>query len=227
MDPDQPSPGEAAPPASGSAPVPPPGVPPATPGPPPGAPPPAPPASAWPPPAPPPPGSVRGPAPGLEYATFGGRLIAYIVDSIAIGIVTGIVSAVMGGGIFALYGFSAFGFGRRLGFDFGLAGIAFAIVAGLISGAYFVYFWTHTGATPGQSLLGLEVRNAADGARLTQEQAIRRWAFLVVPFISVFPLVGLLVFLYQIFLAYTVTTDPNAQGFHDKEARTVVVRRVA
>ena len=34
-------------------------------------------------------------------------------------------------------------------------------MAGLISGAYFVYFWTRTGATPGQSFLGLEVRNAA------------------------------------------------------------------
>lgn len=218
MDPDQPSqpsPGEPAPPEPGSAPTPPGGAPPAPP-------PPVPPAAAW-----PPPGAVRGPAPGLEYATFGGRLIAYIIDSIAIGIVTGIVSAIMGGGIFALYGFSGFGFGRRLGFDLGLASVAFAIVAGLISGAYFVYFWTHSGATPGQSFLGLEVRNAADGGRLDQEQAIRRWAFLVVPFISVFPLVGLLVFLYQIFLAYTVTTDPNNQGFHDKEAKTVVVRRVA
>ena len=180
-------------------------------------------------PLPPPaaPGSVRGPAPGLEYATFGGRLIAYIIDSIIIGIATGIVSLIMGGGIFALYGFSAFGFGRRLGFDFGLTSVAFAIIAGLISGAYFVYFWTHTGATPGQSFLGLEVRNAADGARLTQDQAIRRWAFLVVPFVSVFPFIGLLVFLYQIYLAYTVTTDPNGQGFHDKEARTVVVARHA
>jgi uncharacterized RDD family membrane protein YckC len=217
VDPDQPSPDQ---PPSG-----PPPPPPASPPPPPT---PVPPPPSWgsssAAPAPPPAAS-RGPAPGLEYATFGGRLIAYIIDSIVIGIATGIVSAVMGGGIFALYGLGAFGFGRRLGFDFGLSGIVFAIIAGLISGAYFVYFWTHAGATPGQSFLGLEVRNAADGARLSQDQAIRRWAFLVVPFVSVLPLVGLLVFLYQIFLAYTVTTDPNRQGFHDKEAGTVVVAR--
>lgn len=220
MDPDEPSPDQpasAAPPPPAASPSPPP----------PSAPPPPSWVSSSAVPPPPPPAPSRGPAPGLEYATFGGRLIAYIIDSIVIGIATGIVSAVMGGGIFALYGFGAFGFGRRLGFDFGLTGIAFAIIAGLISGAYFVYFWTHPGATPGQSFLGLEVRNAADGARLTQDQAIRRWAFLVVPFVSVLPLVGLLVFLYQIFLAYTVTTDPNRQGFHDKEAGTVVVARRA
>jgi uncharacterized RDD family membrane protein YckC len=222
VDPDQPSQpgfGEPVPPEPGPAPTPPGGAPQAPP-------PPVPPAAAWPPPSPPS-GAVRGPAPGLEYASFGGRLIAYIVDAVILGIVTGIVSAIMGGGIFALYGFSAFGFGRRLAFDVGLGSVVFAIVAGLISGAYFVYFWTHTGATPGQSFLGLEVRNAVDGAQLDTEQAIRRWAFLVVPFISVFPLVGLLVFLYQIFLAYTTSTDPNHQGFHDKEAKTVVVRRVA
>jgi uncharacterized RDD family membrane protein YckC len=188
---------------------------------------PTPPAAAPPPPSapPPPPGPGGGPAPGLEYATFGGRLIAYIIDSILVGLVTGFVSVVLGGGFFALYGFTALRFGQPLRFDLGLGGVVFTIVAGLISGAYFVYFWTHAGATPGQSFLGLEVRNAADGARLTQDQAIRRWAFLIVPFVSVFPFIGFLVFLYQIFLAYTVTTDPNRQGFHDKEAGTVVVRR--
>ena len=33
-------------------------------------------------------------------------------------------------------------------------------------------------ASPGQKVLSLETVNAADGATLTQNQAIRRWAFL-------------------------------------------------
>jgi uncharacterized RDD family membrane protein YckC len=183
-----------------------------------------------PPQAPPPPGWPgpvrRGPAPGLEYATFGSRLIAWIVDSVILGILTGVVSVLLGGGLVGLYGLGAFGFGRRLGFDFGLAGLGFIVVAGVLSGLYFVYSWTRNGASPGQSFLGLQVRNAADGARLSQEQAIRRWAFLTVPFVSFFPLVGLLVVLYQLYLAYTTSTDPVGQGFHDKEAGSIVVRRV-
>jgi uncharacterized RDD family membrane protein YckC len=178
-----------------------------------------------PPPLPPTPSGERGPAPGLVYASFGARLIAYIIDSIIIGLMTGALSLLLGGGILGLWRLNGPPFGPAFGIGFGLGGIAFALVGGVISGLYFVYFWTRTGATPGQSFLGLEVRNAADGRLLGQEQAIRRWVFLIVPFVSIIPFVGLLVFLYQIYLAYTVTTDPNRQGFHDKEAGTVVVRR--
>ncbi|HYM84937.1 MAG TPA: RDD family protein [Candidatus Dormibacteraeota bacterium] len=177
--------------------------------------------------APPPPARpLTGPAPGLEYATFGGRFIAYVIDVIILGLITGAVSAVTGIGLIGFYGLGAFGIGRRL-FEFGGGAVVFALIAAVLSGLYFVYFWTHSGATPGQSFLGLEVRNAADGTRLTQDQSIRRWAFLTVPFVSVFPVIGALVLLYQFFLAYTTTTDPAHQGFHDKQAGTVVVRRAA
>jgi uncharacterized RDD family membrane protein YckC len=96
-----------------------------------------------------------------------------------------------------------------------------------VSGVYFVGLWTRNGATVGQLLFGLEVRNAVDGARLGQDQAIRRWAFLTVPVLSSLPALGLFVFLYQLYLLITTSNDPAKQGFHDRQCGTVVVRRAA
>ena len=47
-----------------------------------------------------------------------------------------------------------------------------------ISLAYFVYTWTTMRASPGQKVFNLETVNAADGATLTQNQAIKRWVYL-------------------------------------------------
>jgi hypothetical protein len=84
--------------------------------------------------------------------------------------------------------------------------------------------------------------NAADGATLTRDQAIRRWAWLfgpqVVASVCQFALgatdiavlgslIGLLSFLYTIYLLYTASQSPKRQGFHDVQAATVVVKRLA
>ena len=68
-----------------------------------------------------------------------------------------------------------------------------AIIALLGSAFYFVYFWQTLRASPGQKMLGLETVNAADGATLTRDQAVRRWAFLFGPQVvaSVFSVLGL------------------------------------
>ena len=87
----------------------------------------------------------------------------------------------------------------------------------------------------------VETVNAADGATLTRDQAIRRWAFLFGPQVvasvfqfsgsvstalgSIGSLLGLLAFLYAIYLLYTVTQSAKRQGFHDVQANTVVVKR--
>jgi uncharacterized RDD family membrane protein YckC len=88
-------------------------------------------------------------------------------------------------------------------------------------------------ASPGQKMLGMQVGNSPDGATLTQEQAIRRWAVLFAPFslgqvVVVLPtlgaLLGLVTFIYAIYLLYTTAQSPTKQGFHDKFANTVVVK---
>jgi hypothetical protein len=198
--------------------------------PPPGSPPPpiAPPSTMAPPPPPygPAPGPPRdGPAPGYLWATTGSRVIAWIIDAILLGLISGGLSAVLGIGFLAFGGFDMFRPGRPL-FS-GLAGAWFGwiLVITAVSGVYFVGLWTRNGATIGQSLFGLEVRNAADGSRLGQDQAIRRWAFLTVPVVSSLPGLGLLFALYELFLLWTTAQDPQNRGFHDRQANTVVVRR--
>jgi uncharacterized RDD family membrane protein YckC len=170
---------------------------------------------------------VSGPAPGVTYADTVTRVIAYIIDSliffvVAVFIVGIVVLAIFtGGGVVALIG-----------------SVVLAAVGLVGSAVYFVYTWTRMRASLGQKVLGLETVNAADGATLTQEQAIRRWAFMFGPTalgsaLGYAPgalgllgsLVGLLAFFYMIYLLYTVTQSPKRQGFHDVQAGTVVVKR--
>ena len=213
-----------------SEPTPPPTTPPA------GAP--APPPSSWQAPAPQSQGFgtatiAAGPAPGVSYADTTMRVIAYIIDSILLGIVIALVAIILIG---IMVGILSTGFAVGL-----IILVVVAIIALLGSAFYFVYFWTTLRASPGQKILGLETVNAADGATLTRDQAVRRWAFLFGPqtVANVFSfagsasstlgwigsLLGLLAFLYAIYLLYTVTQSSKRQGFHDVQAATVVVKR--
>jgi uncharacterized RDD family membrane protein YckC len=170
-----------------------------------------------------------GPTAGIAYADLPIRIGAYIIDAVILGIVTVLLYTILAG--FLLFGG---GFGGLL---------IFAIIAGvlslIISAVYFVYTWTTMKASPGQRMLGLMTVNEADGNALTQNQAITRWALLSAPWIIGFvfnqvysySIFGLLVSLaglgWTIYLLYTTANDPKRQGFHDKYAKTVVVKPVA
>ena len=114
-----------------------------------------------------------------------------------------------------------------------VGGITRAIIYAVLSFLYFGYTWTAWRASPGQRLLGLMTVNEADGAALTWNQATKRWAFLFGPSVlnSLFQfsglsfIVGLLLLCYGIYLLYTTATDPRKQGFHDKQASTLVVAK--
>jgi uncharacterized RDD family membrane protein YckC len=196
--------------------------------------------SNWQTPPPPPPSGFQappvaaGPAPGVAYADLVMRIVAYIIDSILLSIVTFFVAAIIGVAILAslLTG----------GFVLAIVGaLVLAVVVLALSAVYFVYTWTTMRASPGQKILNLETVNAADGATLTRDQAIRRWAFLFGPqalasvgqfalgatdakFLG--PILSLLAFVYTIYLLYSTSQSPKRQGFHDVQAGTVVVKRV-
>jgi uncharacterized RDD family membrane protein YckC len=178
---------------------------------------------------------AAGPAPGVAYSDLVTRIIAYIIDSILLAIGTFIVAAVLGVAIFA----SLLTGGFILAI---IAGLILAVVVLLASAVYFVYTWTTMRASPGQKILNLETVNAADGATLTRDQAIRRWAFLFGPqaiasvgqfafgasdIYWLSPILSLLAFLYTLYLLYTASQSPKRQGFHDVQAGTVVVKRLA
>jgi uncharacterized RDD family membrane protein YckC len=170
---------------------------------------------------------AAGPAPGVTYADLVMRIVAYIIDSIIFFIVAVVLGSLIVLGIFAGGGVVE------------LIGTVLLVALSLVGSAiYFVYFWTTMRASPGQKMLSLETVNAADGATLTRDQAIRRWAFLFGPFalgsaLGYAPgvlgvlgsLVGLLAIGYALYLLYSVSQSPKRQGFHDVQAATVVVKR--
>lgn len=173
---------------------------------------------------------AAGPAPGVSYADLVTRIIAYIIDAILLSVVFWVVGIAILGGLLLTGGVA----GALIGF----------VVLGALylvgSAIYFIYTWTTMRASPGQKVMSLETVNAADGATLTRDQAIRRWAFLFGPSavgtvanfalvgtsISILgSLIGLATFVYTIYLLYTASQSPKRQGFHDVQSGTVVVKR--
>ncbi len=175
-----------------------------------------------------------GPAPGIVYADLVTRIIAYIIDSIILAVVSLVVAGFLG---VAILGFLLTG-GFVLAFA---AAFILAVLMLVISAAYFVYTWTTMRASPGQKFLRLETVNAADGATLPRDQAIRRWAWLFgpqaiasalqfslgtsdIPWLG--SLLSLLSLIYVIYLLYTASQSPKRQGFHDVQAGTVVIKHL-
>jgi uncharacterized RDD family membrane protein YckC len=161
-----------------------------------------------------------GPAPGIVYADLVNRIIAAVIDGVIIGVIFWILAFIAGA--------ISIGIGMSL-----IIGLFFGLVWAAATAVYFVYGWTKMRASFGQKFLNLETVSAADGATLTQNQAIRRWAFLWGPIAVGYaiPLVGIFIVmlggLYQLYLLYTISQSPKRQGYHDVQAGTVVVKRLA
>jgi uncharacterized RDD family membrane protein YckC len=170
--------------------------------------------------------TVAGPA-GMVYADVPSRIFAYIIDAIIMGVAFGILYTIFLG----LFLGSVVG---GLGFMAFVWFVVLVVIYAAGSAIYFIYTWTRLRGSPGQRVLGLETLNAADGAVLTQPQAIRRWLYLFGPFVlaeagsimlgGLGAIVSLLVFAYAIYLLYTAANSATRQGFHDVQAATVVVK---
>lgn len=145
------------------------------------------------------------------------RVIAYIIDVIVLAFIFFIIGAIVT--------------------DVSIVGgVMRAIIYAALGFLYFGYTWVTWRASPGQRALGLMTVNDADGAALTWNQATMRWAFLFGPSVlnSLFPVggglgafVGLIVLGYYIYLLYTTAQDPKKQGFHDKQAGSLVTVKTA
>jgi uncharacterized RDD family membrane protein YckC len=157
---------------------------------------------------PPPPGygypaAVTGPAPGLAYAGFGIRLVAYLIDSAILFVVIFALAAASGGFF-------------KTDPDTGLTTVngSAEALAFLIGLAYVVGFWGARGQTPGMMALNLRIVRARDGTPIDFGVAIVRYIGYVV---STIPFgLGLL----------WAAFDPRKQGWHDKIAGTYVIRPV-
>lgn len=173
--------------------------------------------------------SRPGPAPGIEYAGFWIRVGAYFLDLIPF-IVIGLILfiPIMAAAFAAIrevplpprgapidspeYQAWQIALTARMGQAMGGMYPAFGLVQ-VVSIAYFVGFWTWRGQTPGMMLLGLRVARDADGSPPGLARAILRYIGYILSWV--------LLFIGFIWVAF----DSRKQGWHDKIAGTVVVKR--
>jgi uncharacterized RDD family membrane protein YckC len=101
---------------------------------------------------------VGGPAPGIEFASPGARLVAYIVDILVIGAVC--------------FTFSIVGF--LIGFLLPILWVVAAAVVIIVPLAYFPWYWSRGGQTLGMKLMRIKVVRDADGGPVSVGQAILR-----------------------------------------------------
>ena len=138
----------------------------------------------------------------VEYAGFGRRLLAAIIDTVVLGIVAAALH-------FLLFGDS------ELGIHIGPDGFNVQSNRGWIEQLFFLFItvimWMKFLGTPGKLLLGCHVVDANTHKPLKLGQAILRY---VAYFVSILPLcLGF----------FWIIWDKRKQGFHDKIAGTVVV----
>ena len=170
-----------------------------------------------------------GPAPGIEYAGFWIRVGAYLIDAIPLIVIgfilftptmTAMADAVRDvplaprGASVSSPEYQAWQAALTERIEASMAGTyrVFGLFQ-LASLAYFVGFWTWRGQTPGMMLLGLRVAREVDGRNPGLVPSSLRYAGYVLSWIALF--IGFI----------WVAFDGRKQGWHDKIAGTVVVRR--
>jgi uncharacterized RDD family membrane protein YckC len=135
----------------------------------------------------------------LEYAGFWVRVGAAIIDTL-------LLSLILLPVLTAVYG-SAYWSSDRL-----IQGPADFLVTWVAPAIAVVLFWIARQATPGKMALGVRIVDAATGGKPRSGQLVLRYLGYYIAMLPLF--IGIL----------WVAFDPRKQGWHDKIARTVVVR---
>ncbi|MDR2328119.1 MAG: RDD family protein [Comamonas sp.] len=136
----------------------------------------------------------------LEYVGFWPRVGAALIDSLVLLVL--LIPA-----IYLVYGWEYF-LDEAL-----IKGPADVLISWVLPAVACIWLWVKLRATPGKMLVGAEVVDATTGETISLKQAIIRYLGY---FVSTIPLcLGI----------FWVAFDPRKQGWHDKIAGTVVVRR--
>jgi uncharacterized RDD family membrane protein YckC len=140
------------------------------------------------------------PGDAVEYVGFWARVGATLIDTVLVLCITLPV-------LVSIYGWSyldASGF---------VAGPADFVISWVLPAVVIVLFWLFRQATPGKMAISARVVDAKTGGPMTVGQSVVRYLGY---FVSTVPLgLGLL----------WVAFDPKKQAWHDKLARTVVIRK--
>ncbi len=138
----------------------------------------------------------------LEYEGLVTRAIAFALDAALINVVAIVVGAAVGLSLSVLSVPS-----EVEAVLLGIGGVVYLLWSVL----YFVTFWSTTGQTPGNRLLGIRVCRAEDGGVLRPARALVRLAALTLAAIPLFA--GFL----------PILVDDRRRGLHDMLAGTIVV----
>ena len=136
-----------------------------------------------------------GPAPGVEFASPGARLVGYIVDifiQFMVVVVLAIISTILA-----------------------VVFWPFAVISALliiaVSILYFPWFWVQSGQTPGMSLMKIKVVRDDDGGPITWGPAILRW-------------IGFWVSTFVFYIGFIwIFIDKRRRGWMDLLGGTVVI----
>jgi uncharacterized RDD family membrane protein YckC len=161
--------------------------------------------------------------PGIEFASMPRRLGARLLDGLIVGLVIGVLAAIIFGVFASGGGFDNLetdengnltnGEGAFLAAYFGWIGLTFVITLG-----YEIVLIALRGATLGKQILGIKVVREQDGQIPGWGPSVLRW---LIPFVGSFACgIGQLV----VFLSPFFDSTGHNQGWHDKVAKTVVIR---
>ena len=137
------------------------------------------------------------PQPPAEYVGFWMRVLASLIDTVLMTIV--------------LYPLLALFFGWRLHYE-GL-GVGSTLLSYLLPAAVIIIFWIYRSATPGKMVIGAKIVDAKTGGQPSTGQFIGRYLGYYLSTV-----IFCLGFLW-------VAWDGRKQGWHDKLAGTVVIKR--
>ncbi len=136
----------------------------------------------------------------LEYVGFWLRVGASVIDTV-------LIMMVMYPLLIAVYGWAYFGSEKLI------QGPADVLISIVMPAAAIVFLWLKRGSTPGKDAISAKIVDAKTGNPPTFGQSVIRYLGY---YVSAIPFgLGLL----------WVAFDPRKQGWHDKMAGTVVVRR--
>ena len=134
-----------------------------------------------------------------EYASFGRRLGAHLIDSVILNVIAfvgGFVTGIAGGAV---------------GGDPGGISIVAMIIGGVVPLVYFVWFWSKKGATPGKLAVGIQVIRRDGNLPTAGQSFVRALGYIVS---SLFFCLGFLWMLWE----------TEKRTWHDMMADTLVVR---
>jgi len=157
------------------------------------------------------PPEVAGPAPGVEWAGFAERLLAYIIDGLILGAIFVVLSIFLVAGIIGGLDFSD---PRNPELSLGAIGVVllWLLAIFVVSIVYFPFFWANGGQTPGMRAFGIRVVRDRDGGPVGWGSAFLR-------------LLGYWVSGIVFYVGYVwVFFDSRRRGWHDLIAGTVVVK---